>query len=365
MEAAETIGREGGGGEKLNEVDTWGAFCIACVLLVTQKHRKLHPPPSKCHQRKCAKNGGSGARKTCKYDGAVFLGGSCNPTSWRRDIVIPRLLEEGISFYNPQVDHWSPELIDIEEEAKQAATTLLYVIDDQTRAVSSMVEVANFVGSGRDVLVVVSDIQGESPVISGDVLTPREVEDLNRGREFVRTLSETAGNLVESSVHRAVSSLLDLSSWGQSVSEQDTTSTTSSDTYGKPLGDQLTQRLRVLRQVHTMYDTDRRGHLTEHETERALEAVECSQEMVHAVLLEALQWSLGKRDGITFDVFVVLYAEAWYWSVVGGRGEGERGRSLVDRTSSYLRGGLQKLTGAFTETSPAALAPIIAHVTEF
>ena len=101
------------------------------------------------------------------------------------------------------------------------------------------------------------------------------------------------------------------------------------------------------------------------QTERALEAVECSQEMVHAVLLEALQWSLGKRDGITFDVFVVLYAEAWYWSVVGGRGEGERGRGLVDRTSSYLRGGLQKLTGAFTETSPAALAPIIAHVTEF
>ena len=74
-----------------------------------------------------------------------------------------------------------------------------------------MVEVANFVGSGRDVLVVVSDIQGESPVISGDVLTPREVEDLNRGREFVRTVSETAGNLVESSVHRAVSSLLDVS----------------------------------------------------------------------------------------------------------------------------------------------------------
>ncbi|CAI8039010.1 hypothetical protein GBAR_LOCUS21707, partial [Geodia barretti] len=353
-EAAETMGREGGGGEKLNETETWGAFCIACVLLVTQKHRKLHPLPSKCHQRRCAeKSGGSGARNTCKYD--VFLGGSCNPTSWRKDIVIPRLLKEGISFYNPQVDHWSPELIDIEEEAKQAASTLLYVIDDQTRAVSSMVEVANFVGSGRDVLVVVSDIQGESPVISGDVLTPREVKDLNRGREFVRTVSETAGNLVESSVHRAVSSLLDPSSWGQSVSEVDT-STSSSDTCcGKPLGDTLTQRLRLLRQVHTMYDTDRRGQLTEHETERALEAVECSQEMVHAVLSEAPQWSLGKRDRITFEVFVVLYAEAWYWSVVGG--VGERGRSLVDRTSSYLRGGLQKLTGWLWMSSPSSLPP--------
>ena len=93
----------------------------------------------------------------------------------------------------------------------QAASTLLYVIDDQTRAVSSMVEVANFVGSGRDVLVVVSSIQGESPVISGDVLTPREVEDLNRGREFVRSVSENAGNLVETSVRRAVASLLNVS----------------------------------------------------------------------------------------------------------------------------------------------------------
>ena len=83
--------------------------------------------------RRCAeKSGGSGARNACKYDGencihihqgepllsnrenflmfphywpcvfgAVFLGGSCNPTSWRKDIVIPRLLKEGISFYNP------------------------------------------------------------------------------------------------------------------------------------------------------------------------------------------------------------------------------------------------------------------------
>ena len=97
------------------------------------------------------------------------------------------------------------------------------------------------------------------------------------------------------------------------------------------------------------------------QTKMALEAAECNQEMVHAVLSEAPQWSLGKRDRITFEVFVVLYAEAWYWSVVGGRGE--RGRSLVDRTSSYLRGGLLKLTGVFVETSPAAL--IIAPVTEF
>lgn len=31
----------------------------------------------------------------------VFLGGSCNPTTWRADVAIPALSELGISFYNP------------------------------------------------------------------------------------------------------------------------------------------------------------------------------------------------------------------------------------------------------------------------
>lgn len=31
----------------------------------------------------------------------VFLGGSCNPTTWRADVAIPTLNKLGISFYNP------------------------------------------------------------------------------------------------------------------------------------------------------------------------------------------------------------------------------------------------------------------------
>lgn len=31
----------------------------------------------------------------------VFLGGSCNPTTWRADVAIPELDKLGISFYNP------------------------------------------------------------------------------------------------------------------------------------------------------------------------------------------------------------------------------------------------------------------------
>jgi Nucleoside 2-deoxyribosyltransferase like len=31
----------------------------------------------------------------------VFLGGSCNPTTWRADVAMPELEKLGISYYNP------------------------------------------------------------------------------------------------------------------------------------------------------------------------------------------------------------------------------------------------------------------------
>ncbi len=35
----------------------------------------------------------------CKHE--VFLGGSCNPTTWRRDLAIPRLKSNDITYFNP------------------------------------------------------------------------------------------------------------------------------------------------------------------------------------------------------------------------------------------------------------------------
>ena len=43
----------------------------------------------------------SGERQ-CELD--LFLGGSCNPTTWRKDTAIPLCEEWGISYYNPQVE---------------------------------------------------------------------------------------------------------------------------------------------------------------------------------------------------------------------------------------------------------------------
>ena len=38
---------------------------------------------------------------THTYTCIVFLGGSCNPTVWRKEIAIPLLQEDGITYFNP------------------------------------------------------------------------------------------------------------------------------------------------------------------------------------------------------------------------------------------------------------------------
>jgi hypothetical protein len=48
---------------------------------------------------------------------------------------------EGVSFYNPNVENWSPRMIRLEYEAKAHCDLMLYVISSETRAVASMVEV--------------------------------------------------------------------------------------------------------------------------------------------------------------------------------------------------------------------------------
>ncbi len=126
-------------------------------------------------------------------DGKVFLGGSCNPTTWRRDVVVPALEAAGVGFFNPQIDDWSAEFEnDVEKPAKQQAHALLFVIDGQTRAVSSMVEVSAYMAAGREVYLVVQDI-ADGLEIRGQKITGRELDDLNRGREYVRSVAREFG----------------------------------------------------------------------------------------------------------------------------------------------------------------------------
>lgn len=85
----------------------------------------------------------------------IFLGGSCNPTTWRQNVAIPYLETNGISYYNPQVDDWTPEIVEIERHAKQNAKILLFVIDKQTRSTVSLVESAYMAGENSNLVLVI------------------------------------------------------------------------------------------------------------------------------------------------------------------------------------------------------------------
>lgn len=69
-----------------------------------------------------------------------------------------------------QVEEWSVELVELEHTAKQNASVLFYVIEPQTRNVSSMIEAAAFAGARRRLMLVIKPYQ-LAQAIAGEVIT--------------------------------------------------------------------------------------------------------------------------------------------------------------------------------------------------
>ncbi|XP_060555209.1 uncharacterized protein LOC132716070 isoform X2 [Ruditapes philippinarum] len=134
----------------------------------------------------------------------VFLGGSCNPTRWRSEIAIPYFKDHGITFYNPQVQHWKPELMELEAQAKQTADVLFFVIDSKTRAISSMIEVAYLVATQRQVVVIMCEYKDTNIVIDGEKLSDSEMLDLVKGRLILTDLVERNSVPIFADIHKAL-----------------------------------------------------------------------------------------------------------------------------------------------------------------
>lgn len=113
----------------------------------------------------------------------VFLGGSCGDNTYREDIAIPAFKKANIKYYNPKVlpGEWKESMIAEENTAKNNATILLFIIDGQTRGIMSMLEVVQYITSGRHVVLCVDDV----------VNYPEdEKKDINRGRSYLRNLAD-------------------------------------------------------------------------------------------------------------------------------------------------------------------------------
>ena len=127
----------------------------------------------------------------CSYD--VFLGGSCNPTTWRKDLAIPHFKSAGITFYNPQQSNWVPEMIELEHQAKQTSRLLFFVANEKTRNVVSMIEISYLAGKKRTLICCLSCYPEKGHSINGESLSPTERWDLQGGMTVVNDLVERNG----------------------------------------------------------------------------------------------------------------------------------------------------------------------------
>ncbi|KAK3920243.1 Fumipyrrole biosynthesis protein C [Frankliniella fusca] len=182
----------------------------------------------------------------------VFLGGSCNPTTWRQDVAIPLLKNLGITYYNPQVSEWAPELIEKEHYAKQNAAILLFVIDNQTRNTASTVEVAFFSGLRRSVMLVVEPYPSSGCQIAGEAISDDELEDLTAGQQAMQVFAERQDIPVFPNVTLAVNGIAKVL-W-KNVSVHELHSSRSSP--------QISDRLMKLREAFDAVDLDRTGEIS-------------------------------------------------------------------------------------------------------
>ncbi|XP_064546924.1 uncharacterized protein raw isoform X2 [Drosophila montana] len=164
--------------------------------------------PASMHYNKKSDNYGTELRSTKSFSSVddtkkkknannepveVFLGGSCNPTTWRADVAIPALKELGISFYNPQVSDWTPDLIELEHRAKEKARVLFFVMDSETRASAGAIEAAHIAGQNCKQLVLVLHPYKPNQNILNEPISHQEYLDLNRNQLILKELVSRRG----------------------------------------------------------------------------------------------------------------------------------------------------------------------------
>ena len=74
----------------------------------------------------------------------VFLGGTCHNSNWREKL-IPLLKENGINYFNPVVEDWTPECMKEEIKQRQECDICLYVISyiESVFSIAEVVDDAN------------------------------------------------------------------------------------------------------------------------------------------------------------------------------------------------------------------------------
>ena len=72
----------------------------------------------------------------------IFLGGTCNNSTWREEIIL-YLNEKGIDYFNPVVKDWTPDCQEEEIKQRKNCDIVLYTITPLMTGVYSIAEVVD------------------------------------------------------------------------------------------------------------------------------------------------------------------------------------------------------------------------------
>lgn len=125
----------------------------------------------------------------------IGLFGTVGDSKWR-DPVIARLEREGIPYFNPVVDKWTPECAPIEAKHLATDSVILFVITGETESFGGLAETGwaalSAMKNRQTVLFVVQDHPGDRTTAP------------NRTRELVRTHAKKAGARIYETIDEAV-----------------------------------------------------------------------------------------------------------------------------------------------------------------
>lgn len=124
----------------------------------------------------------------------VFLGGTCNNSTWR-DKLIPLLK---IDYFNPVVDDWTPECQDEEIRQRELCDYCLYTITPKMTGVYSIAEVVDDSNKRSEkTILCVLDEDNESSFSETQIKSLKQVKEMvkNNGANVFDSLEDIASFL--------------------------------------------------------------------------------------------------------------------------------------------------------------------------
>ena len=131
------------------------------------------------------------------YEKKVFLGGTCNGTTWRDDLI--QYLK--IDYFNPVVKDWTSECQENEYKEKEICMIHYYHITSEMKGVFSIAEVIDSVHNKNKITILCVDPTGFE---ESELKSLRAVIDLVKKREghgYFETDIRTSAEILNS-IHR-------------------------------------------------------------------------------------------------------------------------------------------------------------------